>query len=69
MPGVVPELFVVEKYLLAGGEYKLRPAVIALQYSVCEFHGRLPWTGNLLKSAIYAEKPAGPDSLSSFSLA
>jgi hypothetical protein len=40
--GIVLELFVVEKDLLARGKDKLRPAVDALQYSIGEFHGRLP---------------------------
>jgi hypothetical protein len=39
---VVPELFIVEKQLLAGREDKLGAAIVALQNSVDEFHGRLP---------------------------
>jgi hypothetical protein len=42
MFGVVLELFIVEKQLLAGREHKLGAAIVALQYSVGEFHGRLP---------------------------
>jgi hypothetical protein len=37
--GVILELFVVEKQLLAGRENKLGSAIIAFQYSVDEFHG------------------------------
>jgi hypothetical protein len=40
--GVVFELFVVEKQLLAGGEHKVGSAVSTLQISISEFHGRLP---------------------------
>jgi hypothetical protein len=40
--GVVLELFVVEEDLLAGCENELGAAVDALQYSIREFHGRLP---------------------------
>jgi len=40
--GIVFELFIVEKQLLAGREHKVGAAIIALQYSVDEFHGRLP---------------------------
>jgi len=40
--GIVLELFIVEKQLLAGREHKVGTAIIALQYSVDEFHGRLP---------------------------
>jgi hypothetical protein len=40
--GVVLELFVVKENLLAGGEYELGAAVDALQYAICEFHGRHP---------------------------
>jgi hypothetical protein len=36
--GFVPELLVVEKQLLPGREYKIRPAVNALQHLVLEFH-------------------------------
>jgi hypothetical protein len=38
MLGIVFELFVVEKQLLAGRENKIGPAIVALQYSVNEFH-------------------------------
>jgi hypothetical protein len=41
--GIVLELFIVKKQLLASREHKFGPAVIALQYFVSEFHGRLPW--------------------------
>jgi hypothetical protein len=40
--GVVLELFVVEEDLLAGSKDELGAAVNARQYSICEFHGRLP---------------------------
>ena len=40
--GVVFELFIVEEDLLARGKNELRAAVNALQYSIGEFHGRLP---------------------------
>jgi hypothetical protein len=57
MPGVVPELFVVEKYLLARCEHKLRAAVHTLQNSIGEFHGRLPLQGASPKSAM-ARRPS-----------
>src|SRR5580658_6555684 len=38
--GVVFELFVVEKDLLAGRKHKLGAAVAALQYSIGKFHGQ-----------------------------
>jgi hypothetical protein len=44
--GVVLELLIVEKYLLARCENKLRAAVHTLQNSITEFHGRLPFTGS-----------------------
>jgi hypothetical protein len=50
MLGVVLELLVVEKQLLARGEYKLGSAVTTLQDSINEFHGRLPQSRS--KSAI-----------------
>jgi hypothetical protein len=40
--GIVRELFVVEKYLLAGCENKLGATINACEYSIREFHGRLP---------------------------
>jgi hypothetical protein len=40
--GIVLELLVVKEELLARGEDKLRPAVNALQISICIFHGRFP---------------------------
>jgi hypothetical protein len=40
--GIVLELLVVEEQLLAGCKHKVSAAVVALQYSVDEFHGRLP---------------------------
>jgi len=47
--GIVFELFVVKKQLLAGGEDELFPAINAFQNSISEFHGRLPRTqGNVL---------------------
>jgi hypothetical protein len=36
--GLVPELLIVEKHLLPGGKYEIRPAVDALQHLVLEFH-------------------------------
>jgi hypothetical protein len=42
--GVVLELLVVEKQLLARGEYKFFAAINALQDSIRKFHGRLPRT-------------------------
>src|SRR6185437_8950909 len=42
MLGVVLELLIVKKQLLARGEHELRPAVIAFQDSIKKFHGRLP---------------------------
>jgi len=43
--GVVLELFIVEKNLLACREHKLRAAIDAPEHSIREFHGRLPLTG------------------------
>jgi len=40
--GVVFELFIVKKKLLACGKYKLGTAVTALQHSIDILHGRLP---------------------------
>ena len=40
--GIVLELFVVEENLLAGRKNELGAAVDALEYSIGEFHGRLP---------------------------
>jgi hypothetical protein len=40
--GVVFELFVVEKQLLAGGKHKVGATVSTFQYSIVEIHGRLP---------------------------
>jgi hypothetical protein len=40
--GIVLELFVVEKELLTRGEHEFCSAIVALQDSVDEFHGRLP---------------------------
>jgi hypothetical protein len=40
--GVVLELLVVEKDLLAGCKNKLGAAVDTCEYSIGEFHGRLP---------------------------
>jgi hypothetical protein len=39
---VVLELFVVEEELLARREHKLHSAVVTLQNSIDEFHGRFP---------------------------
>jgi hypothetical protein len=47
--GVVLELLVVEKQLLARGEHKFFAAINALEGSIGKFHGRLPRTqGNVL---------------------
>jgi hypothetical protein len=40
--GIVLELLIVKEELLARRENKLASAVDALQYSICEFHHRLP---------------------------
>jgi hypothetical protein len=40
--GIVFELLIVEKQLLASCEHKIGSAIVALQYSVDEFHDRLP---------------------------
>jgi hypothetical protein len=40
--GIVLELLVVKEKLLAGGEDKFSAAVVALEDSILEFHGRLP---------------------------
>jgi hypothetical protein len=50
--GIVLEIFVVEKKLLARGEDEFRAAINALQYFIREIHGRLPRRRDLLKSAI-----------------
>jgi hypothetical protein len=39
---IVFELFIVEKKLLARSEDELGTAINACQYSIGEFHGRLP---------------------------
>jgi len=41
--GLVLELFVVKKQLLACGKYKIPAAVDALQHPVSEFHPELLW--------------------------
>jgi len=63
MLGVVLELLVVEEDLLACCEHKLRAAVDALQGSICEFHGRLPWQGIRPKSAMALQWRDGRGSL------
>jgi hypothetical protein len=40
--GVVREVFIVKKQLLAGREHKLGATIVTLQYPVDKFHGRLP---------------------------
>jgi hypothetical protein len=40
--GIVFEIFVVEKQLLACGKDELGATIAALQHSVDKFHGRLP---------------------------
>jgi hypothetical protein len=42
--GVILELFVVEKQLLARSEDEFLAAVNALQVAIRKFHGRLPRT-------------------------
>jgi hypothetical protein len=42
MLGVVLELFIVKEDLLARGKHKFGATIGALQYSIGEFHGRLP---------------------------
>jgi hypothetical protein len=49
--GVVLELFIVEKGLLAGRENELGAAVDTLQNSIGEFHGQLASQGITPKSA------------------
>lgn len=54
--GVVFELFVVEKHLLAGSEDKLGAAVYALQDSIREFHvARFPEQGRSPKIGQYMD--------------
>jgi hypothetical protein len=43
--GIVLELFIVEKELLARGEHKFGTAVRTLQNPIDEFHGRFPNEG------------------------
>jgi hypothetical protein len=50
--GVVFELFVVEKQLLASRKNELGAAVNTLQSLVEKFHGRHPKEGNTLKPAV-----------------
>jgi hypothetical protein len=69
MLGVILELFIVEEKLFAGCEHKISATVVALQYSVSEFH----WPASLeqgkkMKSAKNVTKLPFPFSLSSFSL-
>jgi hypothetical protein len=66
MLGVVLELFIVEKELLARCKNKLGAAVNALQNSIGEFHGRLPSQGLAPKSAMAQQDLAGSGSLYSF---
>jgi hypothetical protein len=49
--GVVFELFIVEKQLLAGRKNELGATVDALQNSIGEFHGQLASQGIAPKSA------------------
>jgi hypothetical protein len=49
--GVVLELFIVEKGLLAGRKNELGAAVDTLQNSIGEFHGQLASQGITPKSA------------------
>jgi hypothetical protein len=65
--GVVFEVFVVKEELLACCKDEFGAAINTLQYFVCEFHGRLPRTGNHSKSAMTSES-AGPVSLSSYAV-
>jgi len=59
--GVVLELFIVEKQLFAGREYKLGPAVVTLQYSIDEFHGLASLAqGTRIDFGHDSRKPAAP---------
>jgi hypothetical protein len=51
--GVVFELFIVEEDLLAGSKYKLGAAVAALQYSIGEFHVRLPRNRDMHRNRLW----------------
>jgi hypothetical protein len=42
MLGIILELFVVKKQLFTRGEHEFCAAIVTLQYSVDEFHDRLP---------------------------
>jgi hypothetical protein len=66
--GIVLELFIVEKDLLARCKHKLGAAVYTLEDSIGEFHGRLPSQVLPPKSAMALQELAGPGSLSSFVL-
>jgi hypothetical protein len=55
----------VKEELLTSCKDEFGAAINTLQYFVCEFHGRLPRTGNILKSAMTSQS-AGPVSLSSY---
>jgi hypothetical protein len=57
----------VKEELLACSENEFGAAINTLQYLVCEFHGRLPRTGNDLKSAMTSAS-AGPISLSPYAV-
>ena len=50
--GIVLELFIVEKDLLARCKYELRAAVYTFKHAIGKFHGRLPPQGRSPKSAM-----------------
>jgi hypothetical protein len=66
--GIVLELFVVEEELLACRKNELGAAVDALEYSIGEFHGRLPQSRDVHRNRPLGERLAGPGSLFSFVL-
>ena len=53
--GVVFEFLVLEKDLLACGENEFGAAVNAREYSISEFHGRLPWSGDITAIGLNAQ--------------
>lgn len=50
--GIVLEIFVVKEELFARSEDEFRAAINALENFIREFHGRLPRSRDLQKSAI-----------------
>lgn len=55
MFGIVLELFIVKKYLLARRKHEICSAVYAFEHSIDELHGRLPSQGLTPKSAMDRE--------------